>query len=202
MALIARGTFSIGLIGIQIARAMGARQVIVTTRNAAKRNLLTGVGVDIVVITGEQDLVRAVMDATGGDGVDVVLDHVGGETFAVCLGAARTDGTVINVGRLDKPRATIDLHALSYRHLYVAGVAFGFTRPAELGTVISAAGGDLSAVAVGRVRPLIDALDVFDFELTDDHMAAIAALDTRASLFLDHRGPAVVSQLGKYTLTT
>ena len=39
-------------------------------------------------------------------------------------------------------------------------------------------------------------LDVFDFELTDDEMARIAALDTGASLFFDHRDPAMVSQIG------
>ncbi|MGX1274803.1 diketogulonate reductase-like aldo/keto reductase [Streptomyces phaeoluteigriseus] len=44
--------------------------------------------------------------------------------------------------------------------------------------------------------------DVFDFELTDDQMAAIAVLDTGASLIFDHRDPAVVSQLGNYTTTT
>lgn len=39
-------------------------------------------------------------------------------------------------------------------------------------------------------------LDVFDFQLTDDQMASIGALDTGASLFFDHRDPAVVSQIG------
>jgi 2,5-diketo-D-gluconate reductase A len=44
-----------------------------------------------------------------------------------------------------------------------------------------------------RVR---ENLDVFDFELTDDEMTRIAALDTGASLFFDHRDPAIVSQIG------
>ena len=48
------------------------------------------------------------------------------------------------------------------------------------------------------VRPerMRENLDVFDFELTDVEMARIAALDCGASLFFDHRDPAVVSQLG------
>ncbi|TDU73560.1 aldo/keto reductase [Streptomyces sp. KS 21] len=53
-----------------------------------------------------------------------------------------------------------------------------------------------------RADRMAENLDVFDFELTDDQMVAIAALDTGASLFLDHRDPAVVSQLGNYALTT
>jgi 2,5-diketo-D-gluconate reductase A len=39
-------------------------------------------------------------------------------------------------------------------------------------------------------------IDVFDFELTDDEMTRIAALDTGASVFFDHRDPAMVSWLG------
>jgi 2,5-diketo-D-gluconate reductase A len=38
--------------------------------------------------------------------------------------------------------------------------------------------------------------DVFDFELSDDEMRQVAALDVGASLFLDHRDPQVASQLG------
>ena len=51
------------------------------------------------------------------------------------------------------------------------------------------------------VRPerMRENLDVFDFELTDDEMARIAALDTGASLFFDHRDPAIVSQIGTRT---
>jgi 2,5-diketo-D-gluconate reductase A len=48
------------------------------------------------------------------------------------------------------------------------------------------------------VRPerMAENLDVFDFELTDDEMTRIAAMDTGASLFFDHRDPAMVSRLG------
>jgi 2,5-diketo-D-gluconate reductase A len=49
------------------------------------------------------------------------------------------------------------------------------------------------------VRPerMAENIDVFDFELTDDEMGRIAAMDTGASLFFDHRDPAMVSRLGR-----
>jgi 2,5-diketo-D-gluconate reductase A len=48
------------------------------------------------------------------------------------------------------------------------------------------------------VRPerMAQNLDVFDFELTDDEMTRITDLDTGASMFFDHRDPAMVSSLG------
>ncbi|MFG2536073.1 zinc-binding alcohol dehydrogenase family protein [Streptomyces sp. NPDC048511] len=160
--LITGATSSIGLIGVRIARALDAGRIIATTRNAAKSELLVDAGADTVVVTGEQDLTQAVLAATGGEGVDVALDHVGGRTFADCLPATRTDGAVVNIGRLDRAASTIDLDALAYRHLRLHGVSFGFSRPAELGRVIATAGERLlPAVADGCVRPLIDSTLAF-----------------------------------------
>ncbi|WP_308285780.1 quinone oxidoreductase family protein [Streptomyces coriariae] len=161
--LITGATSSIGLIGVQIAKALGAGQVIVTTRSASKQDLLERAGANTVVVPGGQDLTGAVLHATGGEGVDVALDHVGGPAFAASLPAIRVDGAVANIGRLDTAESTIDLDSLSYRHLRVAGVSFGFTRPAELGAVNAAAGEQLlPAVADGRVRPLIDSTLTID----------------------------------------
>ncbi|WP_433445297.1 aldo/keto reductase [Nonomuraea sp. CA-141351] len=52
-----------------------------------------------------------------------------------------------------------------------------------------------------RADRMAENFDVFDFELTDDQMSRIAALDTGASQFFDHRDPAVVSRLGNIRLT-
>ena len=51
-----------------------------------------------------------------------------------------------------------------------------------------------------RADRIAENIDVFDFQLTDDEMTRIAAMDTGASLFLDHRDSAVASQLGTYRL--
>ncbi|MDP4510207.1 aldo/keto reductase [Nonomuraea sp. G32] len=52
-----------------------------------------------------------------------------------------------------------------------------------------------------RADRMAENFDVFDFELTDDQMSRIAALDAGSSLFFDHRDPGVVSRLGNLRLT-
>ncbi|MDL5205818.1 aldo/keto reductase [Streptomyces sp. ALI-76-A] len=51
-----------------------------------------------------------------------------------------------------------------------------------------------------RAERMAENIDIFDFELTDDQMAAVATLDTGSSLFFDHRDPAMVERLGGHRL--
>jgi 2,5-diketo-D-gluconate reductase A len=51
-----------------------------------------------------------------------------------------------------------------------------------------------------RAERMRENLDVFDFELTDEQLTRIAAMDTGSSLFIDHRDPAVVRQLGSFRI--
>ncbi|MGW1681009.1 quinone oxidoreductase family protein [Saccharopolyspora sp. NPDC002376] len=159
--LITGATSAIGLLGVQIAKVLGASTVIGTTRSPSKEALLVSAGADVVVVG--DGLTEEVLEATDGRGVDVVLDHVGGRTFASCLPATRVEGHLVNIGRLDRAESTINLDHLSYRHLHLRGVSFGFSRPAELGEVMAALVPEvLPAVADGRIRPIID--EVFPFD--------------------------------------
>ncbi|MGA4788813.1 quinone oxidoreductase family protein [Nocardia sp. AB354] len=154
--LITGASAGIGLIGVQLAKALGASYVIGTTRAPGKQDLLTEAGVDTVIVTADTDLTEATLAATDG-GVDVVLDHVGGQTFAQCLPATKHDGHVVNIGRLEGPASTINLDHLSYRHLTVHGVSFGFTRADEMAAVIAGLLPEvIPVVARGAIRPVID----------------------------------------------
>jgi NADPH:quinone reductase len=108
-------------------------------------------------------LAEAVSAATNGVGVDVVLDHVGGQLFADALAATRLGGTVVNIGRLGGPQSTIDLNTLSFRRLRVFGTTFSVRTPDELAAVCAAVRPEvMPAVADGRIRPRVDR--VFEFE--------------------------------------
>lgn len=170
--LVTGGTTGIGMIGVQIAKALGAGRVIATTRSAAKKDLLAGLGADAVIVTDEEDLTEAALAATDGEGADVVLDHVAGGTFAQCLPATAQDGHVVNIGRLAGPASEIDLDALSYRHLTVHGVSFGFSRDWETVPILEDLRGEvLPAIARGEIRPVIDStVDVVDFREAADRL--------------------------------
>ena len=160
--LVIGGTTAIGLIAIQMAKALGASLVAATTTSAAKVAALTAAGADVAIDTSVKDLAEAVAAATNGAGIDVVLDHVGGQLFADALTASRIGGTVVNIGRLGGPQSTIDLNTLSFRRLRVVGTTFSVRTPVELASVCAAVRPQvMPAVADGRIRPVVDR--VFDF---------------------------------------
>ena len=167
--LVVGAATAIGLIAVQLAKALGAHRVVATTTSDAKKDALVGVGADVVVTTTTESVHDAVLDATGGAGVDVVLDHVGGDLFAQTLGITRIGGTIVNIGRLGGPTATLDLNQLSFRRLRLLGTTFSVRTPDELADVCAALAPDvLPAVAEGRIRPVVDRVFAFD----DAHKAA------------------------------
>jgi NADPH:quinone reductase len=161
--LVVGATTAIGLIAIQLAKALGASVVAATTTSADKIPALTQAGADVVINTSTDNLVEAVMAATNDAGADVVLDHVGGSLFADALAATRIKGTVINIGRLGGAQSTIDLNTLAFRRLRVVGTTFSVRTADEMAAVCAALQpGVMTAVADGRIRPVID--QVFRFE--------------------------------------
>lgn len=155
--LIVGATSGVGVIGVQLAKALGASVVIATTTSASKADALRAVGADVVVNTATDDLADAVKAATEGAGADIVLDHIGGEQFADLLAATRVQGTIVNIGRLAGPKATIDLDQLAFKRLRLQGTTFSIRTNEERGEVAAALVAHvLPAVAAGRIRPVVD----------------------------------------------
>src|SRR2546423_9050343 len=101
----------VGVAALQAGKALGAR-VIGTSGSAEKLKKLSALGLDVAINTSKPDFHDAVMKATGGKGVNMVVDHVGGTVFAECIRSLAYEGRLATVGYLDGSMTSeIDLEA-------------------------------------------------------------------------------------------
>jgi NADPH:quinone reductase-like Zn-dependent oxidoreductase len=132
--------------GLAIARALGARTV-VTSSSDAKLERAVELGADVTVNHATGDVKAAVKEATGGHGVDVVVEHVGEATWRTSLDVAAREGRVAVCGATSGPNPPAALHRVWWKQLTILGSTMG-TRADFAGAY------DL--VASGRVRPVVD----------------------------------------------
>lgn len=104
----------VGLIACQWAKALGAT-VIGTTSSEAKAELARAHGADHIIFYNREDVARRVREITGGEGVAVVYDGVGKDTFAGSLDSLRTRGMMVSFGNASGPVAPFDPLLLSQK---------------------------------------------------------------------------------------
>ncbi|MDO8989565.1 MAG: zinc-dependent alcohol dehydrogenase family protein [Sideroxyarcus sp.] len=104
----------VGHAAVQIARNLGAR-IAVTVGDEHKAEIARSLGAEKIINYKTQDFVQETLDWTGGRGVDVVFDTVGGETFLKSLNAARVYGKVISL--LSTPMSLADTQLARMRNL-------------------------------------------------------------------------------------
>ncbi len=111
--------------GIQIARLLGARTIAVTSTAATKleraRELGATHGFDVTKV----DFAAGVREATGGKGVDVVFDHLGGETLERSFRCLARGGRIVLCGATGQPTAEIPLRAVFFKSLSILGSTMG-----------------------------------------------------------------------------
>jgi NADPH:quinone reductase len=166
----------VGLMGLQIAKYKGARLVIGTSTNAMRRERLKEFGADLVLNTQDADWPDAVQAATGGKGVDVIIDQISASVANQNLRAASVLGRIVNVGRLggNKGEFDFDLHAAK-RIAYI-GVTFRTRSVEEVRAINEKMRADLwPAVEAGILKLPIDKV----FAL-DDAAAALAHMKANA----------------------
>ncbi|WUG26443.1 zinc-dependent alcohol dehydrogenase family protein [Streptomyces sp. NBC_00464] len=96
----------VGTAALQVADRIGAI-TIATTRTAAKKQRLLGLGAAHVITTDDEDVVKEVGRITGGKGAEVIFDAIGGPGLATLGEAAAHDGTLIVYGWLDGQPAVL-----------------------------------------------------------------------------------------------
>ncbi len=100
---------SIGNAVTQLARALGAKHAISSTTNHAKADHSKELGFNEVIDTSLEKLSDGVRRITGGYGVDIVIDGVGGEVLSEALGALALEGSLTTLGYAAGREATIDV---------------------------------------------------------------------------------------------
>jgi NADPH:quinone reductase-like Zn-dependent oxidoreductase len=111
--------------GIQIARLLGARRILVTSSSPQKLATARALGATHGFDVTAGDFAKGVRAATDGRGVDVVLDHVGGETLERSFKCLAWGGRVVLCGATDRPTAEIPLRAVFFKSLSILGSTMG-----------------------------------------------------------------------------
>lgn len=122
--LVQGGAGGVGVAAIQIARSLGAR-VIATSSSDSNLEALKPLGLDVGINYTHGPIDQAVMAATQGQGVDAVIDLVGGDAFASLMAAARPGGRIVTTGFASGKPASADLMTIMLRRLTVTGSMFG-----------------------------------------------------------------------------
>lgn len=155
----------VGSAAIQIARLVGAR-VMTTVGSDDKIEFAKALGAERVVNYRTQDFVEEAKSWTGKRGVDVVVEHIGGETFERSTYALTRLGTLVSIGSHDTHWGRLDLRHVYSKNLRIVGTNLGSIL--ELRTI-------LEYVQAGRLRPLIDRA----FALRDARAAVQHVLDRK-----------------------
>jgi NADPH:quinone reductase-like Zn-dependent oxidoreductase len=153
----------VGVASLQAAKALGAK-VIGTSGSQEKLDRLMPVGLDVGLCTRAADFHDAVMKATDGKGVNLVVNTVGGSVFAECVRSMAFEGRLATVGYVDGVlKSEIDIQALHAKRLTLFGVSNKLRTPEQRAAGVPAFVADLMpAIAGGRIRPVIDRVYPFD----------------------------------------
>lgn len=118
--LIHGGSSGIGVAAIQVAKHLGAT-IFTTARTASKCNKCTELGADYAINYQEQDFVEICKANTGGKGVDLILDMVGGAYTPRNMKAIAPYGIIISIACLGGAKAEINLGALLMKNITMMG---------------------------------------------------------------------------------
>jgi NADPH2:quinone reductase len=155
--LVHGGTSGIGVAAIQLAAAFGAK-VIATAGSPEKCAVCRELGATRAIDYRTEDFVEAVKAETGGRGVDLILDMVGGDYIERNIRSLADDGRLVNIGYQSGSKVTVDMVRVMLKRLTLTGSTLRI-RSAEVKAGIARAVEEkvLPRIADKRVKIVIDA---------------------------------------------
>ena len=164
----------VGVASLLMAKALGAK-VIGTSGSQEKLDRLLALGLDIGLCTRQPDFYDAVMQATDGKGVNLVVNTVGGSVFAECVRCMAFEGRLATVGYVDNTlKAEIDIEALHAKRLTLFGVSNKLRSADQRAEFVPAFRSHiLPMIDAGHMTPVVDR--VFSFEQMEQAKAFMDA---------------------------
>ena len=153
--LVHGGASGIGTTAIQLAHARGAR-VFATAGSDERCRACEALGAERAINYRSEDFVEIVREATGGRGVDVVLDMVGGDYIARDLKVLAMEGRLVFIAFLGGSRADIDFLPVMMKRLTVSGSTLRARSVEQKGAIAAELRAEvLPLLESGRIRPVI-----------------------------------------------
>jgi NADPH2:quinone reductase len=174
--LIQGASSGVGLMGLQVGKLMGASVVIGTSTNPQRRARLAEFGCDVALDSSDPKWPEQAAAATGGKGVNVIVDMISGGVANGNLEAAAVLGRIVNVGRLggNKGEFNFDVHAL--KRIDYIGVTFRTRSIDEIREINRLMRADLwPAVEAGKLS-----LPIYRTYPLDDIAEALALMKANA----------------------
>ena len=154
-ALVQSAGSGVGMAGVQIAKHVAGARVVTTAGSDEKVAKARALGADLAINYATQDLVAEVLRFTGGRGVDVALDMVGGEVFAQSQRALAEGGRLVSVGSSSGTPPQVDA-ALAERKRQTVVTGWGLARQRTPEQAAQELARIVQHVAEGRLKPVVD----------------------------------------------
>ncbi|KAK1375269.1 Alcohol dehydrogenase superfamily [Heracleum sosnowskyi] len=153
--LVHGGSSGIGTFAIQIAKYLGVK-VFVTAGNEEKLTFCKDLGADVCINYKTEDFVARVKDETGGKGVDVILDNVGGPYLQKNLDSLNIDGRLFIIGFMGGVLTQVNLVSLLAKRLTVQAAGLRGRSIENKALIVSEVEKNVwPAIAAGKVKPVV-----------------------------------------------
>jgi NADPH:quinone reductase len=160
--LVAGASSGVGVACIQIGKVLGAH-TIGTSGSSEKLERLKAAGLEVAIRARGAGFADQALKASGGQGVNLAIDLVGGTAFPDCLRALANQGRLAIVGYVDGVlKSEIDLEPVHAKRLQIFGISNTHLTAAERAEATRGFVRDvMPAVADGRITPVIDKVFAF-----------------------------------------
>jgi putative PIG3 family NAD(P)H quinone oxidoreductase len=153
--LVHGGSSGIGTTAIQLARARGSR-VFATAGSAEKCAACERLGAERAINYRDEDFVGVIRELTGGRGVDVVLDMVGGDYFGRNIDALAVEGRLVEIATLQGVKAELNIQTIMQRRLTITGSTLRARPVAEKSAIARAVHEHVwPLIESGAVKPIV-----------------------------------------------